>query len=141
MASTFDTMFAAVDVRAGELFGEAVEYTFLDGRTVTDERAFVDAIESGYEVDAGIRTSQDERPGRANGIDYQNRRTFGLRKSIIGTDKPEIYAKVRVVSEGTNADVWTVWRVIGSEDARWYIECERVEKHEKSRTGMRTKVG
>jgi hypothetical protein len=118
-----------------------VEYTFLDGSTVTDSKAFVDAIESGYEVDAGIRTSQDERGGNNNGITYQNRRTFGLRKSVIGQDKPEIYATLRVVSEGDNALVWTVWRIIGGEDARWYVECERVEKHEKSRTGLRTRAG
>jgi hypothetical protein len=114
-----------------------VEYEFRNGVTVTDSKAFVDAIESGYEVDAGIRVSQDEQQGNDKGIAYQNRRTFGLRKSVIGEAEPEIYAKLRVVSEGDNADWWTVWRIIGSESARWYIECERTEVHERSAKNLR----
>lgn len=137
MSSIFDRSIAAMDESIGAMFGQAVEYTFLSGRKVTDRRANVDNIPSGYEVDEGIRTSQDNRDGNREGIDYQNRRTFGFRKSVIGQDKPEIYAKVRVVSEGPKADVWTVWRVIGSEAARWYVECEQVEAHEVSRPGLR----
>lgn len=141
MASVFDTLFdqLAEPILATQ-FGEAVEYTFRDGHSVTDTKAFVDFIESGYEVDAGIRTSQDEREGNERGITYQNRKTFGLRKSVIGEAKPEIYARVRVVSEGDNADVWTVWRVIGSESARWYVECERTEIHERSAKNMRSRT-
>jgi hypothetical protein len=140
MPSAFDTLWqAGPSAVMGTFFGEPVEYTDLAGVPVTDSLCYVDFIESGYEVDAGIRTSQDERNNRQQGIDYQNRRTFGFRKSVIGEDKPAIYATVRVVSGGAKADVWTVWRVIGGECDRWYIECERVEKHEKSRPGMRTK--
>ena len=137
----FDTLWTAANCPSaiiGSFFGESVEYTFLDGRSVTDSQGIVDCIESGYEVDAGIRESQDDRGGNEFGITYQNRRTFGLRKSVIGEEKPEIYATLRVVSEGDTAPVWTVWRVIGSDVDRWYIECERVEKHELSRKNLRT---
>jgi len=137
VSSLFDRAFAPIDSFMGAMRGEAVEYTFLDGRTVTDERAFMDAIESGYEVDAGQRTSQDERGGNRRGVAYQSRKTFGLRKSVIGEAEPEIYAKVRVVAEGSEAAVWTVWRIIGSEAARWYLECERATQHERSRENMR----
>jgi hypothetical protein len=139
MPSVFDSIFADADVVIGNYHGEAVEYTFLDGHSVTDSAAFVDAIESGYEVDAGIRKSQDDREN-TQGTTYQSRRTFGLRKSVIGQAEPEIYATLRVVSEGDSANVWTVWRIIGNDaDTRWYVECERVEKHEQSRANLRVR--
>lgn len=143
MSSLFDRSFAPVDAAMGAVHGESVEYTFLDGRSVTDTKAFVDHIPSGYEVDEGIRTSQDQQNGNEAGITYNSRRTFGLRKSVIGADDPEISARVRVVSEvtskGVNAAVWSVWRVIGAEHGRWYVECERVEDHERGRGSFRSR--
>lgn len=138
MATVFDSIFDSADVVIGNYHGEAVEYTYLDQHTVTDEFAFIDCIESGYEVDGGIRTSQDER-GDESGIVYENKRTFALRKSAIGEAKPEIHATLRVVAEGDNADVWTVWRIAGSDAQRWVIVCERPESHERSRGSYRSR--
>lgn len=138
MPSVADLLFRAVDDLATGFFGEAVEYTFLDGHSVTDIGCLNGAIESGYQVDGGQVESRAEVNTTSKGVDYENGRTFGFRKSVIGRAKPEIFATVKVVGEGANALPWTLKRITGDEDARWYVYCTRIEKHEMTRPGMRT---
>lgn len=137
MPSDFDTLWEATGSPVvSEFFGEPVRYTDLSGATVTDDYCFVDFIESGYEVDAGIRQLTPPE-GSDRGVNYKSRRAFGFRKSVV----PSIQLRglVKVVGEGAQADVWTVNRLIGSESDRVYVECEKTDAHERSRPNLRAK--
>lgn len=121
MPSFYDADFARHDeAMLAEDFGELVIYVAVDGEEQRDEKAIVDweATASGG-TDEGI-TARPRRPGS----DAENVRVrrFGLRLS-----KVPIVDLYTVCKHGGLE--WPVVHIMGSDSARTYVECQRVETH------------
>lgn len=122
MPSFYDADFARHDeAMLAQDFGELVVYKAPDGSETPDELAIVDwEAQASGGTDEGVTTRHKQQPG---GIVFVRVRRFGLRLSAV----PE----VELFGSCLHANKeWPITRIMGSDVARTYVECEREEDYQ-----------
>jgi hypothetical protein len=123
MPNFYDTDFARHDeAMLAQDFGERVVYSAPGAAELVDEKAIVDwEAQSGGGTDEGVVTRLREEK---DGTEYARIRRFGLRLSEVPEEVVTLFGTVQHGGKD-----WPVTRIMGTDTARIYVECERMETH------------